>query len=102
MRKYISKSGLILGGLLAVAVQLQGCSMSGMQRVFLAEDQGFFELRTDAEGLRAWNDGQNGLVTTGKASPDTKDAYHKLREQQNQTRALRWISGAKKTEGGAK
>lgn len=40
------------------------------------------------EAIRAWNDGQTGLVTTGKASPDKLTDYHATRvaEEQEFTR----------------
>lgn len=36
-------------------------------------------------GIREFYRGQNGLVTTGKASPDVDDAYHKTQRATDMT-----------------
>lgn len=49
-----------------------------------------------AEGWRAYNDGQIGLVTDGKATPDKKSAYWQSREQETGVKMLRLkLKGAK-------
>lgn len=44
------------------------------------------------DAIRAYNDGQTGLVTTGKASPDQKTAYHVVREQEEREHTIRETS----------
>lgn len=41
------------------------------------------------EGIRAYGDSQNGLVTNGKASADIKSAYWQQREQRDKEDTVR-------------
>jgi hypothetical protein len=41
------------------------------------------------EAIRAWNDGQTGLVTTGKASPDKLTDYNAIRKMEEAERTQR-------------
>jgi hypothetical protein len=66
------------------------CSSLVGENLFTGEEEGRFLLSADAAGIRAFSDGLNGLVTTGKASPDTKDAYWQRRESGDRVRALKW------------
>lgn len=56
---------------------------------------GWFEMRGDERGIQAFGDTVNGLVTTGKASPDQDTAYHITRREQIRTLGL---AGLKKQE----
>lgn len=67
-----------------------GCASLVGESMFTGEDEGRFLLSADAEGIRAFSDGLNGLVTTGKATPDTKDAYWQRRDSGDQVKALKW------------
>jgi hypothetical protein len=56
------------------------------------------------EAIRAWNDGQTGLVSTGKASPDKLTDYHATRvaEEQEYTRRATAPGFMSQLFGGAK
>lgn len=67
-----------------VLVTASACSgMSGISGMNSSE-HGAIQITADREGMRAFGDAMNGLITTGKASPDMEDAHHKLRSQQAQ------------------
>lgn len=46
---------------------------------------GYVDLHADEKGLRAWFDGTNGLIQSGKSDPHQLDNHHKLRGQQEIT-----------------
>lgn len=61
-------------------------------------EYGYISLSADAEGMRAFGDSLNALVTNGKASPDKEtDAWHsrKLQEQEVTKRHMKpdFLSG---------
>jgi hypothetical protein len=64
--------------------------------MFEGSDNGYLMLNADAEGLRAFNDGMNGLVTNTKSSPDIKSSYWQNREQETAVRGLRFRRVEKK------
>lgn len=64
--------GLALGAFAAVTT---GCSALGSDHTG-PYDEGYFSMQGDARGLRTFADAMNGLVVTGKASPDKDTAYH--------------------------
>lgn len=41
------------------------------------------------EAIRAWNDGQNGLITSGKATADKVTTYDTLRKDQEHEQTTR-------------
>ena len=90
---------LILLGV--IGSQVIGCTGLVGQSLFTGEGEGRFLLSTDAEGMRAFNDGLNGLVTTGKASPDTQDAYWRERENQTKTGGQVKVLRFKAMKGGS-
>lgn len=56
------------------------CSLVSEGRV---GDNGRFLLMADSEGMRAYGDYVNGVITNGKASPDTDTPYYRLRTEQS-------------------
>lgn len=67
---------------LALLLPMTGCfGNGGMQ----PSDRGYLSIQADAEGMRAFGDMQNALITNGKASPDKEtDAWthRKLQEKE--------------------
>lgn len=73
-----------------IAVVTQGCTGITANRMFESSDSGFVMLAGDAEGIRAYNDGLNGLVTNTKSSPDIKSSYWQNRDSETQVRAIKF------------
>jgi hypothetical protein len=74
MRKVILASGVL--------VSMSGCFGGGGIQ---PSDRGYISLQGDAEGVRAFMDGQNALITNGKASPDKETdawSHRKLQEKE--------------------
>ena len=46
---------------------------------------------TDSEGIRELSKMQNGLVTTGKSSPDSTDAFWHNHNAETEVKKLRYI-----------
>jgi len=67
-----------------------GCSSFGAHRMFEDSDAGFVMLAGDAEGIRAYNDGVNGVITNTKSSPDVKSSYWQNREQETAVKGLKF------------
>jgi hypothetical protein len=65
------------------------------ESLFVGDDEGRFLLSSDAEGLRAFGDTLNGLVTEGKASPDIEGAYWKSRNENNRGLRLKFLKPQK-------
>jgi len=86
-----------LGGLILTTT---GCATFLGESMFVEDDEGRFMMSADAEGLRQFGTALNGLVTTGKATPDTKDAYWQNQDQAVKQKVLRFrpmvIKGGKK------
>lgn len=80
---------LIITTLCAASVSQTACSGLLAESMFVGDDEGRLLLSTDAEGLRAFADMQNGLVVTGKATADEDTAYHENRRHQEEQRTLR-------------
>ena len=78
-----------LACVLPVAMLTTGCGGSFLNMVH-GSDHGYFEMRGDAEGIRAYSDHSVGLVTEGKTSPDVKGAFWQHREEQTRTKALKF------------
>jgi len=47
-------------------------------------DEGFFAMHGDARGLRAFGDTLNGMITNGKANPDSDTAHWNNRRLEDQ------------------
>ena len=58
---------------IGIIVPMTGCSSMAGESLFTSDTEGRFLLSADAEGIRAFGDAMNGLVTTGKAVPNTAD-----------------------------
>lgn len=69
---------------------LSACGMTG--GVINSSPDGYFEMRGDAEGLRAFSDYSQGMITNGKASPDVDTAHYQLRKEQNRAKVVRFSS----------
>ena len=81
---------VINGAALAALLASSGCSGVMSHRMFEDSDTGFVLLTGDAEGIRAYNQGLNGLITNTKASPDIKSSYWQVREQETAVRGLKF------------
>jgi len=61
-----------------VATMLTGCpALSANVR-----PRDYVHFEGTPAGVRAWNDGQSGLITNGKASPDEDTSYYVNRRQE--------------------
>jgi hypothetical protein len=82
--KFLSVSLLLLA-----SIYTTGCSGMIGENLFTS-DKGRFLLSTDGEGMRQFSSALNGLVTTGKASPDVKDAYWHQQEKEVGVKVMRF------------
>lgn len=57
--------------------------------MFGDSDRGFVMLAGDAEGIRAYNDGVNGIISNTKASKDVKSSYWQNRDNETMVRTFR-------------
>lgn len=64
------------------------CTTFGANQMFSDSDRGFVMLAGDAEGIRAYNDGLNGLITNTKASPDIRSSYWQNRDEEVSVRKM--------------
>ena len=71
------------------ASTMTGCTTFGANQMFGDSDRGFVMLAGDAEGIRAYNDGINGVITNTKASPDVKSSYWQNRDRETKVRVFR-------------
>ena len=80
---------------IALALSVTACgSIVGQS----PSEYGYISVSADAEGMRAFGDSLNALVTNGKASPDKEtDAWHtrKMQEQEVTKRRMKpdFLSG---------
>lgn len=84
--------------LLATATVLQtGCGAMTRDYPSFLEDgsRGRILISADAEGMRAYGDSQNALITNGKASPDKATAAWNHREKQEVEITTRKVRGPK-------
>jgi hypothetical protein len=88
----------IVAGMVLVISQTACASLVG-ESLFTEKEEGRFLLSTDAEGMRAFADGMNGLITTGKSAPNVEDSYWNHRAKETQFKALRFSA---KKQGGEK
>ena len=86
-RKTMKTKILMLASVVLVA---SGCSSFGVHRMFDNNENGFVMLAGDAEGIRSYNDGLNGLVTNTKTDGSIKSSYWQNREKETSVRALRF------------
>ena len=82
--------GKTIAVILVVAATQTGCSSLVGESLFTGEDEGRFLISADAEGLRAWNDGLNGIITNTKEPEGQKSAHWQLREQETGVKALKF------------
>lgn len=68
--------------LIAATVAATGC---GMVSIPNPTQRGSMTLQADEAGLRAFSDLLAGQITSGKARPNTVDAYWKTRQNQEET-----------------
>lgn len=76
--------------LLVVAGFSTGCASLVGESMFVGEEEGRFLLSADRAGLQEFGKALNGLVTTGKASPDVRDAYWENQARETDVKALRF------------
>lgn len=77
-----------LAGIFAVLTGITGCSMVAPP----LNGDGHIALIADAEGMRAFGDTMNGMITNGKASPDKDTAHWQNRQVQEVERTKRITS----------
>ena len=75
---------------LLVAIASCSCSSFSKYSMFDSEEKGEFLLYADEKGMNAFSEALNGVITTGKASPDIKDAYWQQQEIAQQQRTARF------------
>jgi len=76
--------------LMTVMIVASGCSALSSYRMFEDSDQGYVLLTGDAEGIRAYNDGLNGIITNTKTPGEMKSSYWQSREQETAVRGLKF------------
>ena len=81
--------GKIVVGLAVVMSQTACASLVG-ESLFTGQDEGRFLLSTDAEGMRAWSDSLNGIITNTKEPEGQKSAHWQLREQETAVKVMRF------------
>lgn len=86
------KKKKLLVVLTIVAVSNIGCASLVGESLFTGEDEGRILISADAEGMKAFGDFANGLVTEGKASPDVKGSYWQNRDTAIKIKALKFQS----------
>lgn len=67
-----------------------GCSSLVGESMFTGDDEGRFLLSADRAGLQEFGKALNGLVVTGKASPDMQDAYFNNQQAETQVKMFRF------------
>lgn len=79
-------------GMAAVSIiaLCSACTGFGANQMFTDSDAGFVMLAGDAEGIRAYNDGINGVITNTKSSPDVKSSYWQNRDQETAVKGLKF------------
>ncbi len=75
---------------LFVAILSASCSNLSKYSMFSSEERGEFLLYADEKGMNAFGEALNGAITTGKASPDIRDAYWQHQEIAQQNRTARF------------
>lgn len=86
----------------AIVVFCSGCTAMAGEDLFTGQDEGRFLLSADAEGIRAFGDSMNGLITEGKASPDVKSAYWQNADARVEVKKFRMFGQMKTAKAGAK
>ena len=74
--------------IIPITAALTGCTSH--MRMFEDSDNGYVMLTGDAEGIRAYNDGLNGLITNARGNPDIKSAYWQNREKEADVKIFRF------------
>lgn len=72
-----------------LGLTMSACSFQGMEGAFVGDDEGRILISSDSEGMRAFGDVLNGMITNGKASADSKSAHYELREYQENEKTKR-------------
>lgn len=85
------RKGMLIGCVLMLA---SGCTSFSANRI--GEGEGYLFLAADAAGLKAWNDGQNGLVSNSRIDPNLKSSYWGNRSEENQVQIIRFKGRAAK------
>ena len=96
MRKAIGVTALV-----GVVLTQTACSSLVGESLFTGEDEGRILISADAEGMKAFGDFSNGLITSGKSSPDVPTSYQTQREHQEEQKTKRKLGQMfKKPKGG--
>lgn len=72
-----------------LSLTMSACSLQSMEGAFVGDDEGRILISSDAEGMRAFGDVLNGMITNGKATADSKSSHYALREYQEQEKTKR-------------
>lgn len=89
-KKISDRSKWIKAAMAVVAsAGLTGCTTFGASNMFSDSDRGFVMIAGDAEGIRAYNDGINGIISNTRVSKDTKSPYWQNREVETEVRTFR-------------
>lgn len=85
------KRKLLARALAAIAAGsvMSSCTGVGASNMFSSSERGFVMLAGDAEGIRAYNDGLNGIISNTKASRDVKSSYWQNRDKETEVRKFR-------------
>lgn len=78
--------------LIIVLLSMSNTACSSLNTVDIDTNQtkGRIMLAGDREGIRAFMDGLNGMIVTGKAKANTDDSYHQLRRAHDLTERKRF------------
>lgn len=78
---------IVVSALVAVST---GCSSLVGESMFVGDDEGRFLLSADRAGLQEFGKALNGLVVTGKATPDVQDSYFQNQQAETQVKMFRF------------
>lgn len=82
---------------LAISTVVTGCS-SQMMGASNRSDGGIM-IESSAEGMRAFGDVLNGMISNGKASPDQDTAHWQFRKTQEQTQRMKYAVSLPQNKG---
>lgn len=77
-----------LAVILSLAIAATGCT--SQTQLGGGGESGYFNLQSDAEGLRAWGESQVGIITEVKNPPEQKSAYWDQQNRNAEVRGLRF------------
>lgn len=79
---------LVCGVFAWVVASLSACGVAGSS--IAGSEHGHITISADKEGMRAYSDMLQGMITNGKSSPDTDTPYYEMRKEQTRIKAVKF------------